>query len=127
MKRENFFAPNDQATIWRNADNPSEQFTDYNIRFTRPLTPEERNQVLAHFINGLVEFEVTDKYTLYKVDFSKPDALQLTFQTLALDDSRSLGYLFVTFKQKFPVAPPSKTYINYGNLDGEKGLPVVEG
>lgn len=125
MKRENFFVPNDQTTIWRNTDYPNEHFREFNIQFTRPLTPEERNQALAHFINGLTEFEATTKYTLYKVDFSKPDFLQLTFQTLALDDSRSLGYLFVTFKQKFPVAPPSKTYIDYSNLDGERGLPVV--
>jgi len=75
MKRENFFIPNDQTAIWRNADNPNERFTDYRCsdkhfqlspsrkfktcgkvgfeKFIRSLTPEERNQTVAHFINGL--------------------------------------------------------------------------
>jgi len=116
MKRKTFFVPNNGMSVWYNADKPTEQFIDYNIRFTRSLTPEERNQALAHFINGLVEFEATTKYTLYKADFSKPDFLQLTFQTLELDDDRLLGYLFSTFRRQFPVAPPTKIYIDYDNL-----------
>jgi len=126
MRRKNFFVPNDTMSIWHNADNPSEQFIDYNIGFTRALTPEERNGALAHFINGLVEFEVTTKYALYKANFSKVDFLQLTFQTLELDQDHALGYLFVTFKQKFPVAPPTKSYIDYGNLDSIGDVQTIE-
>jgi len=114
MERKDLFTPNDQTSVWRNADNPSEQFRDFNITFTRNLTPEERNQALAHFINGLKEFEVTNYYTIYKVDFSRPNSLLLTFRLLAIDTSRSLGYLFVTFKEKFSVAYPSKTFIDFG-------------
>ncbi|MDM8532399.1 hypothetical protein QUF63_14590 [Anaerolineales bacterium HSG25] len=104
---------------------PHEQFIDYDIKFTRPLTPEERNRALAHFINGLVEFEVTTKYSLYKADFSKADFLQLTFQSLELDQDHALGYLFVTFKQKFPVAP-SKSYIDYDNLDSIGEVQTID-
>ncbi|MDM8520121.1 hypothetical protein QUF64_08745 [Anaerolineales bacterium HSG6] len=113
MKPQELFTPNDQTSVWRNTDNPSEQFRDFNITFTRNLTPQERNQALAHFINGLAESEVTDYYTIYKVDFSRPNFLQLTFRLLAIDTSRSLGYLFVTFKENFPVSDPSKTFIDF--------------
>jgi len=116
MRRQNFFVPNDRVSVWHNADDPTEQFIDYNIEFTRVLTPKERNQALAHFINGLAKYEVTDKYTVYKIDFSKPNFLYLTFQILEIDISRLLGYLFSTFRRTFPVAPSRETYIDYGNL-----------
>ena len=124
MRRENFFVPDDRIALWHNADDPTEHFMDFNITFTRPLTPEERNQALAHFINGIAEYEITDTHTIYKIDFSKPNFLCLTFQTLGIDTSRLLGYLYVTLKKKFPVAPSRESYLDYGNLDGDKGLPV---
>lgn len=95
----------DTFKIWQNADNLEECFTEYNFRFTRPLTPEERNKAIYHFLAGLTELDGLHLYAIYSVDFTQTDKLQLTFRNIALDRNRILLQLMVKFKKTFPVQP----------------------
>ena len=108
MKKEYNFAANDQIKLWHNADDPNEHFIELNIKFTRSLSHKERNQAVRHFVTGLKKLDVTDKYVVYQLDFSKPDFFQLTLQHVLTEQTRAWLQILVEFRQKFPVVSPKE-------------------
>jgi hypothetical protein len=105
MKKRYTMTYSDTIKVWQNADNLEEVFTEYNFRFTRPLTPKERNEAVYHFLAGLVELDGLHLYAIHSVDFSEVDKLQLNFRNIAVDRNRILFQLMVKFEERFPVQP----------------------
>jgi hypothetical protein len=105
MKKKYFYSSLGSFKGWQNADNLAEVFTEYNFRFTRPLTPKERNEAVYHFLAGLVELDGLHLYAIHSVDFLEVDKLQLNFRNIAVDRNRILFQLMVKFKERFPVQP----------------------
>ncbi|MDM8521492.1 hypothetical protein QUF64_15705 [Anaerolineales bacterium HSG6] len=89
----------------QNADNLEERFVEFNFQFTRPLTPQERNQAIYHFLAGLTELNGLHLYVIYSVDFTANNRLQLTFRNISLDRNRILLQIMVKFKEIYPVQP----------------------
>ncbi len=109
-QKEYHFVMNDQIKLWRNPANYEQSFIDLLLKFTRPLSIEEKYQAIAHFINGFQRLNLTQTYSICKVDFSAPDYLELTVQTIALDHERALLQLVIEFRKKFPIMPPQPLF-----------------
>ncbi|MDM8520613.1 hypothetical protein QUF64_11230 [Anaerolineales bacterium HSG6] len=106
MNKEYVFALTDEHKLWRNSDNHEEHFVELNFNFTRPLAHAEQNKAITHFMNGLVQFNLTEAYIIYTVDFCNPEMMILTFRNLQVDMQRGLLQIIIEFRKLFPVKPP---------------------
>lgn len=111
MQKEYLPSFNDQWKLWRNTENPKETFVELNLSFTRPLSYEEKNQIVLYVFIGMEKYNILTKYGVYSIDFTTSDFIQLTYKVIDVDRERALLQLLVDCRKQFPIKSPTSLFM----------------
>jgi hypothetical protein len=94
--------PNHSSASWHNEEDI--WFTDLEIEFRQRLTPQQKTEVIKHFVNGFEAYQAQHEYCIVYLNWFDDSILTMTFQSLEVSRTRSLFALMVDLRQLFPVA-----------------------
>jgi len=79
-------------------------FEEFEIEFKRELSPQERTEVMRHFVLGFAARNAQHEYCVASLDFTNPSVLKLAIQLIAPNRTGALLALLVQLREMFPVA-----------------------